>query len=175
MSQIQYFISENYLKVNTVITANVNITEILPLIKGAADMWTQSTLGTYFYEYLLAAYNAQTLTPDEVTLVELMQPAIAWRACADSVFELSYQLKNKGIQTQGGDFTTSSESKMVEFMNRHYVQKAEFYENKMWEYLKKNKDLYPQFTSPLNKDSVLLCHCNNPSDNSKFNSQIFFT
>lgn len=159
MPQLIYFVTENYLKVNTTITANVNITEILPLVKGAADMWTQYTLGTYFYDYLLTKYNAQTLTPDEEILVGYMQPSIAWRACADAVLELSYQLKNKGIQSQSGDFSTNSESKMIQMMNRHYVQKAEFYENALWKYLKKNKDLYPQFTSPLNHNSNCLAAC----------------
>ncbi len=174
MSNQIYFVTENYLKVNTPITANVNITEVLPLVKGAADMWTQCTLGTYFYNDLLVKYNAQTLNADEEVLVSLMQPSIAWRACADAVIELTFQLKNKGIQTQLGDFSASGESKMVQFMNRHYAQKAEFYEQKMWEYLKKNRLLYPEFISRLNHNSSCLNECNGES-NSKFNSQIFFS
>jgi hypothetical protein len=49
---------------------------------------------------MLTAYNAQTLTPDEVDLVEFIQPVIAWRSAEDAVFGLTYQLKNKGLQTQ---------------------------------------------------------------------------
>jgi len=176
MATTIYFVTENYLKVNTPITANVNITEVLPLVKSASDMWTQATLGTYFYEYLLAKYNAQTLTADEQTLVALMQPSIAWRACADAVIELAYQLKNKGPQTQSGDNSSAAEAKMVEFMNRHYGQKAEFYEQQMWKYLVKNKALYPQFTSALNHNSSCLEYCNSCSENkSRFNSQVFFS
>lgn len=176
MATTIYFVTENYLKVNTPITANVNITEVLPLVKGAADMWTQSTLGTYFYQYLLAKYNAQTLNANEEILVALMQPSIAWRAAADAVIELSYQLKNKGVQTQSGDFSASGEAKMVQFMNRHYGQKAEFYEQKTWDYLVKNKALYPEFISSLNNNSTCLEYCNcNGTHNSKFNSPIFFS
>lgn len=174
MAALIYFVTENYIKVNTPITANVDIKEVLPLIKGAADMWTQHTLGTYFYEDLLTKYNAQTLSADEEALVALMQPSIAWRACADAVIELSYQLKNKGIQTQSGDFSASGEAKMVQFMNRHYAQKAEFYEQMMWNYLVKNKALYPEFTSHLNQNSTCLEYCNG-AKNSKFNSQVFFS
>jgi hypothetical protein len=173
MATTIYFVTENYLKVNTPITANVNITEVLPLVKGAADMWTQSTLGTYFYNDLLVKYNDQTLNPDEETLVALMQPSIAWRAAADAVIELSFQLKNKGIQTQSGDNSAAAESKMVQFMNRHYAQKAEFYEQKMWEYLVKNRNLYPEFISPLNHNSTCLNSCRNGRNN--FNSQILFS
>ena len=173
MATTIYFVTENYLKVNTPITANVNITEVLPLVKGAADMWTQSTLGTYFYNDLLVKYNAQTLNANEEILVALMQPSIAWRTCADAIIELSYQLKNKGVQTQSGDNSASAEAKMVQFMNRHYAQKAEFYEQKMWEYLVKNKDLYPEFVSSLNHNSTCLNACCNGRNN--FNSQILFS
>lgn len=176
MANLIYFVTENYLKVNTPITANINITEVLPLVKGAADMWTRNTLGTYFYDYLLAKYNAQTLNSDEEILVSYMQPSIAWRTCSDAVLELSFQLKNKGIQTQSGDFSNAGEAKMIQFMHQHYIQKAEFYENAMWEYLKKNKDLYPEFTSPLNHNSNLLCWCrDNEHRGGKFNSQVFFS
>lgn len=171
--QIIYFVTENYLKVNTPITANVNITEVLPLVKGAAMMWTRSTLGSYFFQDLLTKYNNQSLSTDETTLVEYMQPSIAWRAAADAIIELSYQLKNKGVQTQSGDFSNSPEYKAIMFMNNHYTKKAEFYENAMWKYLTKNKDLYPAFTSVLNRDSNCLCAIVNSTN--KFNSQIFFT
>ena len=169
MSQIIYFVTEPYLKLNTPVTANIDIVEILPLIKGAALMWTRSTLGTYFFNDLLTKYNDQTLSADEVTLVEYMQPAIAWRTCSDSVATLSYQLKNKGIQTQSGDFSQSPEYKANMFMITNYNKKAEFYENYLWKYLVKNKDLYPNFTSHLNQDSDIICSL---YSGGKFNSQI---
>lgn len=172
MAQTIYFVTENFLKTNTPITANVDIVEVLPLIKAAADMWTRSTLGTYFYNDLLTKYNAQTLDANETILVGYMQPSIAWRTAADAIIELSYQLKNKGVQTQSGDFSNSPEYKAIMFMCNHYTKKAEFYENIMWEYLLKNKDLYPVFTNPLNRDSNCLCWLLDKSRN-KFNSQIF--
>ncbi len=168
-----YFCTENYLKANTVLTANINITEILPLVKGAADMFTQHTLGRVFYADLLTKYNAQSLSPDETTLVGYMQPAIAWRACADAVMELSFQLKNKGVVSQSGDNITSTETKTVMLMNQHYINKAEFYENEMWQWLKENKALFPIFLSPANKKEVLGAIIDDKSN--EFNSQIFFT
>ena len=98
-----YFITENYLKTNTPITANVDVTDVTPYIATQSALRIQPILGTTFYNHLLAAYNAQTLTNDEITLVEFIQPVIAWRSAEDAVFGLSYQLKNKGLQTQNGD------------------------------------------------------------------------
>lgn len=148
-----YFVTENYLKNQTPITANVDVTDVTPFIKTQSDMRVQPILGTYFYNYMLTGYNAQTLTPIEETLVVYIQPVIAWRSAEDAVFGLSYQLKNKGLQMQNGDYSTSVGQSEVAFAQDHYAQKASFYETRLYNYLKENKDLYPEFISDLNKDS----------------------
>ena len=98
-----YFITETYLKTNTPITANVDVTDVTPYIATQAQLRAQPILGTVFYKHLLDAYNLQTLTNDEQTLVEFIQPVVAWRSAEDAIFGLTYQLKNKGLQTQFGD------------------------------------------------------------------------
>ncbi len=68
-----YFITETYLKTNTPITANVDVTDVTPYIATQSDLRVQPILGTTFYKYMLNAYNTQTLTNDEETLVEFIQ------------------------------------------------------------------------------------------------------
>lgn len=150
-----YFVTQNYIKQKTAITKNVDAEEILPFIETAAQTWMQSILGTYFFDYLVTKYNDQTLTPDEETLVSKIQPAVAWRAAADCVLELTYQLKNKGLQKQSGDNSESVELNEMGFVKTHYENKAEFFESFVVEYLKQNKDLFPQLTSEDNKNSVI--------------------
>lgn len=148
-----YFVTENYLKSQTPITANVDVTDVTPFIKTQSDMRVQPILGTYFYNYMLTGYNAQTLNGDEQTLVTYIQPVVAWRSAEDAVFGLSYQLKNKGLQLQNGDYSTSVSQQEVAFAQDHYAQKGAFYEARLYKFLKENKDLYPEFISELNKDS----------------------
>lgn len=148
-----YFITEKYLKTQTPITANVDVTDIVPYIKTQSDLRVQPILGTFFYRYLLAKYNAQTLSSDEVELVEYIKPIVAWRSAEDAVFGLSYQLKNKGLQVQNGDYSNSVTKSEVTFAQDHYAQKASFYEARLVNYLKANKSLYPEFTDKLNTDS----------------------
>ena len=92
---MNYFITETYLKTNTPITANVDVTDVTPYIATQAQLRIMPILGTTYYNYLLAAYNAQTLTVDEEALVTFIQPVIAWRSAEDAIFGLTYQLKNK--------------------------------------------------------------------------------
>jgi hypothetical protein len=151
-----YFVTEQYIKTYTPITQNVDVNDFLPLIKSAADGYVRSYLGTYFYNDLLTKYNAQTLNPDEITLVQdYIKDAVAWRACSESVLTLSYQLKNKGIQSQSGDFSANPGFQPVSFISHHYRDKADFYDGRLKKYLLDNRDLYPEFISDLNKDTIL--------------------
>jgi len=162
---MNYFITENYLKTNTPITANVDVTDVTPYIATQAQLRVMPILGTVFYNYLLTKYNTQTLTNDEQALVAYIQPVIAWRSAEDAVFGLTYQLKNKGLQTQFGDFSSSVTRSEVAFGMEHYAQKASFFETRLTRYLIANKALYPEFTSEANKDTDLRpmidhCSCN---------------
>jgi hypothetical protein len=164
-----YFVTEAYLKQKTPITQNVSATDVMPFIEPSASSWMQSILGTYFFNDLLVKYNAQTLNGDETILVEKIKPAIAWRATVDCVLGLTYQLKNKGLQKQNGDNSESVDQTETTFVMRHYEQKAEFFEMITRKYLKLNKDLFPEFTSNLNKDSELA-----PQNDDNFNSDTMF-
>lgn len=148
-----YFVTETYLKNNTPITKNVDVKDVTPYIRPASDMRVQSILGSYFYEYLLTQYNAQNLSNDEETLVEKIQPVVAWRAAENAAFGLSYQLKNKGVQTQFGDYSQNVTQSEIAFVMDHYGQMAAFFEKRLTNYLLENKDLFAEFTSALNKDS----------------------
>lgn len=45
---MKYFITENYLKTQTPITANCDVNDIVPYIKTQSDLRVQPILGTYF-------------------------------------------------------------------------------------------------------------------------------
>jgi hypothetical protein len=150
-----YFITENYLKTNTPITANVDVTDVTPYIATQAQLRIMPILGTTFFNYMLNVYNTQTANPDEETLIKFIQPIVAWRSAEDAVFGLTYQLKNKGLQTQNGDFSSSVSQREVAFGMEHYAQKASFFEQRLIRYLLKNKNLFPEFISEENRDTDL--------------------
>lgn len=151
-----YFVTEQWLKTNTPITQNVDVTSITPWLRVNAENWTRKIIGTHFFNDLLTKYNAQTLSADEITLVELMKPAIAWRAASDAAFGLSFQLKNKGLQTERGDYSDAAALNEVQFTMQHYADKAGIYEGAIYDYLAKKEysDLYSAYNSTLNDDSL---------------------
>lgn len=152
MPTIQYFCTENYIKSNTTLTANVDFIAVLPLVKNSSEFHVRFQLGTLFYNDLLTKYNAQSLSANETLLVEMIQPAVAWFACAATVISDSYQLKNKGVQTQSGDFSAAVEMKAIMLLNAEYTKYAEFYLNAMKQWLITNKNLFSVFIDPANKN-----------------------
>lgn len=150
-----YFVSERFLKLYGMITDNVDATDFAPLIQFAAKAFIKKQIGSYFFDDLLTKYNNQTLSNDEIALVEIMQFAIAWRATAEAGISLTYQLKNKGYQKQNDDNAESVEKSEVTFMYDNYIQKAVYFEAEMKQFLVDNKDLFPVYLDKLNKDSII--------------------
>jgi hypothetical protein len=131
------------------------VTDVFPYVATQAQLRVMPILGTVFYNHLREAYNDQTLTPEEEQLVAFIQPVIAWRSAEDAVFGLTYQLKNKGLQQQSGDFSQPVTRSEVAFGMEHYAQKASFFEMRLIKYLIKNKAEYPIFISQANRDTDL--------------------
>ena len=148
-----YFITENYLKKNTPITANCDVNDILPWVRPAAETRILPILGTYFFNDLLAKFNAQTLDASELELVELIKPCLAWRAASFVVYSLSRQLKNKGLQVQNGENSDGVDLKEVTFGMDHYGQIGAQYQRTLINYLIKNKSNFASLMSSLNTDS----------------------
>lgn len=150
-----YFVTETFLKKNGIITANVDASDFTPLVQYSAKAFVKRQIGSYFFDDLLAKYNAQTLNTEESALVERMQYAIAWRVCANAAITLTYQLKNKGLQKQSDENSEAVELKEATFIYDQYIQQAGFFQKEMADFLLANKEDYPNFTNSLNKDSII--------------------
>lgn len=166
-----YFLTPVYLKEFTNVGQNVNDNISVPLIKNAADSYVRSIIGKSFYKYLLLKYNDQTLDADEIELVEdYIKPSVSWRAAADVVVGASYQLTNKGVQTQSGDFSQSPEYKAIMFNFHNTADKASLYDDMLAKFLVLDKTKYPQFWANDNKDATARRLCEGRNN---FNTNIF--
>lgn len=149
-----YFVTPEYLKSNTTVNQNVDVNDVVPLVKVAAEFVVKIEIGSYFFNDLLTKFNNQTLNgAEEILVQEYIKPLIAWKAAAEAVINTSYQIKNKGVQTQNGEFSSSPEMKAIMWLFHHYNDKVSFYSQRMVEFLSKNWEDYPELFSPLNKDT----------------------
>lgn len=141
-----YFISEQYLKEFTPISANVDPKSIITSVPAVQDMYIQDLLGSNFYNYLWAKYVAQTLNSDEEVLVEKIKPALAYRAAEQVVPFLATLITNKGPQYQNSDNSTNADLNGMRYLRKELQNKAEFYEERVVRYLTKNASLFPEYT-----------------------------
>jgi hypothetical protein len=142
-----YFISETYLRENTPFNQNLDINDIVNNIDPASDMHIQPILGKNFYDSLLLSYSAQTLTANETTLVMHIKPALAYRAAELSLPFIQYQIKNKGPQTQSGDNSAAIDLTTLRYLTNELKNRAEFYEQRLINYLCDNSASFPAYTT----------------------------
>lgn len=141
------FVSETYIRENTVLNQNLDINDVVNNINVAQDMFIQPVLGTNFYNELLTKYNNQTLNSDETTLVLHIKPGLAYRASEMALPFIQYQIKNKGPQSQSGDNSDSVETSVLSYLRNELANRAEFYEQRLVNYLCDNSSLFPGYIS----------------------------
>ena len=144
------FISEQFLKDNTVINANVEFKQLRPTIMAVQDMQIQQAIGSPMFDELKTQAIASTLTAANQTLItDYMQPAIMYWVLADSPLLLSYKFTNKGIISHASDNAANASQNEINFLAKNYKQKAEWYTERMTDYLCANHLLYPTYVGPV--------------------------
>lgn len=142
------FVTEYYIRNNTPLSANLDVKDIVNNIGPASDMHIQPVLGTPFYNDLLVKYSAQTLSVSETQVVALIQPALAYWAAEMSVPFINYQIKNKGAQTQNGDFSNNVEKEITSYLRNELKNRAEFYTTRLENFLCLSGNQFTLYVSP---------------------------
>ena len=140
------FVNEQYIKQYTPIGDLVSNDEIEPTTILVQDSWIQDQLGSNFYTYLQTKYAAQTLNASELVLMARIQPALAYRVAEEMTPFLNFQFKNKGVMTQSGDYSASSDVSTIKYLRNELSNRAEFYAKRLTVYLCENSDLFPEYT-----------------------------
>lgn len=159
-----YFITENFIKKNSPLTNNVNISKIEYLIEDSFELVIVNLLGYKFANFLLEKHQEVISGNDpyseiEERLVGYIQKTMVWNVAFSSVEALSDSVTNKGAQKQFGDFSNSSTDSQIRFLSEKYYQRFQDYQDVLIDFLCKNKDEFPEFISSENKGSLILKNC----------------
>lgn len=153
------FVTEEYLKDETPMGDNVDIKKVMPWVKSVLRTNIEPILGRYFLNKLIERYVNSTTTPEDDELIDMIKPALAWRAVAHSIISTTFKLKNKGLQKQFGDFSQSASFEEVTFNVDHYNQNSTLYEEMLLDFLCDNIDEYPEAMDKKNKKSKVYGKC----------------
>lgn len=142
------FIGEQYLKDKTPLGKNIDVEMIVPQIEYSQDAYIQNILGEKFYSSLQDSYSAQTLNQYETELVALIKPALAYRSAETTIPFIHIQLKNKGTLNLDAESGRQSSIQDAKYLIEILKGRAEFYEQRIQDYLVNNGNQFPDYTSP---------------------------
>jgi hypothetical protein len=166
-----FLISEQTVKKNSVINNNVDGLYLLPAIEYAQDAGLQPLLGSKLYNKLMdLVENSEITNPVnanyKLLLDEYIQPYLINKVTAEIQLPLAYKLRNQGVVQQTGENTYVPSLKDVQYVIQDYENKANFYGNRMSDYLHANISKYPEYCS------VDSC-ADMPSNKNAYNTSIY--
>ena len=155
-----YLISEKTLKENSVINNNVDSMYILPAIQYSQDEGLQLLIGTKLYEKLMELVETGAITNPEnkhykLLLDEYVTPYLINKVTAEIQIPLSWKLRNQGVVVQNGEHTYVPSIRDVQYVVQNYENKANFYGNRMSDYLIANIKLFPEYHNKSNCSGIL--------------------
>lgn len=142
------FISENYIKENTLIDGNVDAKYIKITIADAQRLHILPILGTGLYNEISGQITAGTLTALNRTLLrDYIQDALKYWVVYEGIDLFTYKVTNKSIVKKDSDNSESiSESEGIRLMDRNR-DKAEYFSERITKYLIENETDYPLYTN----------------------------
>ena len=145
-----YLISEKTLKENSVINNNVDGMYVLPAIEYSQDAGLQPIIGTKLYNRLMDMVEDGTIGNNEdykYLLDEYITPFLLNKVTAEIQIPLAFKLRNQGVVQQTGENTYVPSLKDMQYVTQNYENKANFYGNRLSDYLKANRKKYPEYCS----------------------------
>jgi hypothetical protein len=148
------FISATRLKKDTALGGSVDDNLIMPYILLAQDMNILPVLGTDLYEALKTKINGGTLTGDYKTLMETyIQPALVQFSFSQLAPYLRLRFVNNAVVVMGATEQSSSATyDDIKPLMDTATDAAEFYRQRMIDYLRNNSSSFPEYTSNTGSD-----------------------
>jgi hypothetical protein len=151
MSANILFISEQTLKDRSLLQDNVDPKLIKPTIKQAQDMFIETILGTGLYLELQSQIaNEDVSVLNAVLLDNYITDCLCWYVASEMVMSLGFKLTNKNVLKKTSENSdVPSVSELFDVLE-YYKNKAEWYAQRITNYLTENNEDYPLYDNPGN-------------------------
>lgn len=142
------FITEDYLKENTIINGNVDMKYLLANLKTVEDMYIHQILGTNLYRELNNQIIANTVTSaNSVLIEEYIQPTMIYYLLSELPYDMVYKWENKSIVKKSSDNSVPIELNEIEKLASQKLKVAMFYAQRLSDFLCANKETYPAYAT----------------------------
>ena len=142
------FCNEDKLKSSTAINYNVDTAFLLPFLKIAQDKHMQVILGTDLYIKIEDEIAAGTLAGVYKTLVDdYVQDSIIHYALIEALPFISFQIKNGTVTQKNSENGSAASKEDLNWLIQKERDTAEFYGQRIVDYLCENSSSFPEYTS----------------------------
>ena len=162
-------ISEAKVKAFTDINNNLDPSLIKSTIREAQIIHITRLLGTKLYDKIIDDVDAGTLTGNYKSLVDdYIQDSLLYWSYYESLESIYLRPRNNGLlQPQGGDNALSVDMLVYDKKRRSVKNKAEYFSERLVDYLCFNNSLFPEYGTEQNDDIF-------PDAGTQFKSPIVF-
>lgn len=149
MSANILFIGEDLIKSRTGISDSIDAKQIRPQIKIAQDMYIQPALGSRLYLRLQSGIDADNLTVNEKTLIDTyITDCLVWYTMSMLPMALGFQFFSKGVLQKTAEESNAPSRNDLQLISSQYKMQAEFYKQRLIDYLRENYSLYSEYWDP---------------------------
>lgn len=142
-------VSEQRMKQWTQLDNNIRIDMLTPSILQAQDIYIQDRLGTLFYTRLKEGVMNNDLSTDEANfLKDYVGPTLMQYALYMVLPHLKYKMVEKGLLSGSSEESTQTSLDELKYMRESAMDTAQFYDERMLEYLRDNPGMFPQYETP---------------------------
>ena len=151
MTNFVYFISTTYLKDNSPLNENVDDKLLKSAIKEAQEIYIRDVIGSGIYNELQVQAFAGTLTQLNTTLLDsYIAPCLKYYTLTEAMLPMTFKLMNKSVASRESDNARAVSVEEMTLIEGRYRDKAEYYENRLRDYLRTYTNDYPLFLNPGN-------------------------
>jgi hypothetical protein len=146
MTNFVYLISTTYLKNESPINENVDDKLLKSAIKESQEIYIRDIIGSGLYNELQTQAFAGTLTANNTTLLDTyVAPCLKYYTLTESMLPMTFKMLNKTVATRNSDNANAIGIEDMTLIERRYRDKAEYYANRLQDYLLANPTIYPLF------------------------------
>lgn len=149
MSSNILLISVQAIKDRTGLHSNVDEKQVKPDIKYCQDAYILPLLGSALMDKIQTDLEGLGVTGNYATLLnDYIVDALVYYTLSESPMTLSYQLYNKGLVRKTSENTTNPDVQDIVDMANKYKLRAEWYGQRLADYLLENNELFPEYQNP---------------------------
>lgn len=142
------FIKPEDLKRRSILNGNLDTDKFIQYIHIAQEIHIQNYLGTKLYQKLETGIENTTLNSDQTRLLtDYIQDALIHFAAAEFLPFSSIQVQNGGVFKHVSENASSVDKEELDYLAQKERDNAEYYAKRLVDYLCKNKDLYPEYST----------------------------